>query len=99
MHLNKLDSAIKSNVECDAFSDNETFIGSVLWKYKDNDGKLKYSNFMIYNNGHVLVYYYEYSSYSDGGVMDWLPFGFDGGAVNIETFKSELNECLNNAKL
>ena len=97
--VDKLDSAIKSNAECEALSDNDTYIGSVLWKYKDNDGKLKYSNFMIYNNGHVLVYYYEYSSYYDGGVMDWLPFGFDSGDVNIEAFKSELNECLNNAKL
>ncbi|MCR5600656.1 MAG: hypothetical protein K6G33_07950 [Ruminococcus sp.] len=97
--VDKLDSAIKSNVECDAFSDNNSISCSVLWKYRDTDGKLKYSNYIIYENGHVVVYYYEYGTYHDGEVMNWLPNGFDGTVVNNEEFKSEFNECLKNAAL
>ena len=66
--------------------------------YKDKDGQLKYTDYMINDNGNVWTYFYEYKNWDDG-IKEWVPADLDGGTVNFEEFKKLLNIYIDKAKL
>ena len=93
-----LDLSIISKNATDIYSGNDYTAYTILWMYKDKDGQLKYTDYMINDNGNVWTYFYEYKNWNDG-IMEWVPADLDGGTVNFEEFKKLLNIYIDKAKL
>ena len=93
-----LDLSIISKNATDIYSGNNYTAYTILWMYKDKDGQLKYTDYMINDNGNVWTYFYEYKNWDDG-IKEWVPADLDGGTVNFEEFKKLLNKYIDKAKL
>lgn len=93
-----LDLSIISKNATDIYSGNDYTAYTILWMYKDKDGQLKYTDYMINDNGNVWTYFYEYKNWNNG-IMEWVPADLDGGTVNFEEFKKLLNIYIDKAKL
>ncbi len=99
----KLDPVIEKHTSLTTYSDSNIPLCSVLRIYKDNDGNLKYSDFLIYDNGQILVYFYEYGNYEYGYYANeektWIPHGSDGSALDYEEFRTALDQLLKDSAL